>query len=270
MKKQLRKAITVLLAVIFVCSSALLGWHLYQNKQAEELYQRVSELAGLPQENVLEALKELDLREDHKPTQSAYEGLDAAYSRILQNVDLGGLYSENNDLIGWILLPGTRISYPLMQRDNNEYYLNHGWDHSWNTAGAIFLDYRNSGDLSDFNTVIYGHRMDNRSMFGELHNYKKEGYWETHPSIFIRDGNGCYRYDIFAAYETGTNNTYSRQITDHDDRSQWITECLQQSVIDTGIQPTTSDRFITLSTCTGTGHSTRWVVQAVWRGTSTH
>jgi sortase B len=82
--------------------------------------------------------------------------------------------------------------------------------------------------------------------------------------VYIFDGENCDRYDIFAAYEVSTaGDTYQLGFADDASRQSYIDYCLGKSVIDTGVTPTTSDHILTLSTCTGNGHATRWVVQAV-------
>lgn len=189
------------------------------------------------------------------------------YAAALSQIDLAALQAVNGDVVGWILIPDSDISFPLLQGVDNDYYLHYTWQKSRSSLGSIFLDYRSSGDLSDFHTVIYGHRMNNHTMFAPLHNYKQAGYWQEHPSVYIMDVNGVHRYDVFAAYETATTETYRLQFSDDAARQTWLDGCMRQNILDTGIVPTAGDRVITLSTCTGTGQSTRWVVQAVLRET---
>ena len=154
-----------------------------------------------------------------------------------------------------------------MQGDDNEYYLNHTWKKWTSVVGAIFMEYANSPDLSNFNTIIYGHRMNNGSMFASLKYYKDLSYWKAHPYVYITDDNGSHRYEIFAAYEVSVEgDTYRLGFSSDASKQSFIDYCLSQSVIDTGITPTIYDRILTLSTCTGNGHATRWVVQAVLKG----
>lgn len=86
---------------------------------------------------------------------------------------------------GWILIPNTVISYPLLQGEDNQYYLNHTWKKWTSAVGAIFMDSQNNPNLTDFNTIVYGHRMNNGSMFASLKNYKKQSYWQAHPCVYI-------------------------------------------------------------------------------------
>ncbi|MCI7713584.1 MAG: class B sortase, partial [Clostridiales bacterium] len=173
----------------------------------------------------------------------------------------------NSDVLGWILIPGTAVSYPVVQGTDNDYYLNHTWKKWTSVVGSIFLECHNSRDLSDFNTIIYGHRMNNGSMFASLKNYKKQSWWSDHPCVYITDDSGSHKYEIFAAYEVSTEGeTYRLGFGSDREKQAFIDYCLAQSVIDTGVVPRTYDRILTLSTCTGQGHATRWVVQAVLRG----
>ena len=193
---------------------------------------------------------------------------DDPYAAILVGLDLAALQEVNSDVLGWIEIPDTNLSYPLLQGSDNSYYLNHTWTKVRNSMGAIFLDQEVSGDLSDFNTIVYGHRMRNISMFGPLSSYKKLSFWREHPSVYIVDTKGVYRYDIYAAYEPRVKTiTYGLDITDDQVKEEFIRFGLEKSVIQTDIVPTTQDKILTMSTCTGSGHATRWVVQAVLRYT---
>ena len=132
---------------------------------------------------------------------------------------------------------------------------------------SVWVGYGFDAVGSDFNTIIYGHRMNNGSMFASLKNYKKQSYWAAHPCVYITDDSGSHKYEIFAAYEVSTaGTTYQIGFSGDQSKQAFIDYCLGQSVIDTGIVPTVYDQILTLSTCTGNGHATRWVVQAVLKG----
>lgn len=178
-------------------------------------------------------------------------------------MDLSPLQEVNTDVVGWIAIPGV-LSYPLLQGGDNAYYLTHAWNGEENAAGAVFLDYRADACLGDFNTLIYGHRMRNGTMFGSLKHYKDAGFWRENPSVYLANEDGTRRYDIYAAYETGlTVATYQREFSGPEEKQDFIRYGLERSVIDTGVTPTAEDTIITLSTCSGGDRNTRWVVQAV-------
>lgn len=181
----------------------------------------------------------------------------------LSGMDLSPLQEVNADVVGWIEIPGV-LSYPLLQGGDNAYYLTHAWNGEENAAGAVFLDYRADAGLEDFNTLIYGHRMRNGTMFGSLKHYKDADFWRENPSVYFANEDGTWRYDIYAAYETGLMAaTYQREFSEPEKKQDFIRYGLERSVIDTGITPTAEDTIITLSTCSGGGRDTRWVVQAV-------
>ena len=186
---------------------------------------------------------------------------------VVTDMDFSALRQQNPDVLGWILIPGTRVSYPVVQGTDNSYYLDHTWRGGKNSVGAIFMDYRNSGDLSDFNTIIYGHRMNNRSMFGTLSQYKSRSYWQAHPYVYLTDDSGTHRYEIFAAGEVSVDSdVYRLGLRSDSSRQSFLDSCLSLSALNTGVTPHTYDKVLTLSTCTGNGHATRWVVQAVCPG----
>ena len=188
---------------------------------------------------------------------------DGAKEDAPSGMDLSPLQEVNTDVVGWIEIPGV-LSYPLLQGGDNAYYLSHAWNGEENAAGAVFLDYRADACLGDFNTLIYGHRMRNGTMFGSLKHYKDADFWRENPSVYLANENGTWRYDIYAAYETGlTAATYQREFSEPEEKQDFIRCGLERSVIDTGVTPTAEDTIITLSTCSGGGRDTRWVVQAV-------
>lgn len=178
-------------------------------------------------------------------------------------MNLSPLQEVNPDVAGWIEIPDV-LSYPLLQGGDNAHYLAHAWNGEENAAGAVFLDYRADACLGDFNTLIYGHRMRNGTMFGSLKHYKDADFWRENPSVYLANEDGTWRYDIYAAYETGlTAVTYQREFSGPEDKQDFIRYGLERSVIDTGVTPTVEDTIITLSTCSGGDRNTRWVVQAV-------
>ena len=187
------------------------------------------------------------------------------YADALAAMDFTALRAVNSDVLGWILIPDTVISYPMVQGSDNSYYLKHTWRLSSSVVGAIFMEAQCSADFSDFNTIIYGHRMNNGSMFAGLAKYKNISYYKNHPTVYITDDAGSRAYQIFAAYEVSVTSaeSYQLEFADDADKQAFIDKCLALSGGDTEIVPAPEDQILTLSTCTGWGHATRWVIQAV-------
>lgn len=272
MNRKLRISLIVFLSVVFLGS---LGAMIYRNiqlqkneevhKEAETLMQQpAAEPEKVLEEEPAEIVKEVEeLPEEEQTGWKEAPVYDDPHYDAMQEVNLAALREVNPDVVGWIRIPGTQIDYPLMQGEDNQYYLERTWKGEPNAAGSIFLEQHCSADLSDFNTIVYGHRMKNGSMFAALKYYNDEVYWNEHPYVYILDDAGVHRYEVFSAYEASVKGTtYRLAIEEEEVKQKFIDDCSGWSVIETGVKPTTRDRMLTLSTCTGQGYETRWVVQA--------
>lgn len=181
----------------------------------------------------------------------------------LAETDLEALREVNPDVIGWIRIPGTKIDYPILQSGDNEYYLKHTWKGHRNIVGSIFMEYQNQPDFTDWNTILYGHNMNNGSMFAALHKFRKEAFWETHPYVYLVTDAGVLRYEIFSSYSARVDSmTYDLSFHQTETKEEFLAMALENSQIDTGILPEPTDRILTLSTCSGAGYETRRVVHA--------
>lgn len=181
---------------------------------------------------------------------------------VLAKINLEALQKVNSDVQGWIAIPGTKLSYPIVQGKDNAYYLKRNWKKEDSISGSIFLESTNSSDFSDFHTLIYGHRMRDGSMFGVLKNYQNPDFWREHPRIYLVFGDGICSYDIFAAYETGVESmVYRLDLEEKGMEKEFFQFCRESSVFDADVTPEPGAGILTLSTCTGWGHATRWVVQ---------
>lgn len=179
----------------------------------------------------------------------------------LSEIDLEALSAVNEDVSGWIAIPGTDLSYPLVQGSDNDYYLNHTWQKEPSSGGAVFLEYTSDRNLTDFHTLVYAHRL---TMFSPLKYYRDQDFWEAHPSIYVVTGQGVSRYDIFSVEEASvTGLVFRLDLEENELEEAFLRDCVDNSVVETGIVPETDARILTLSTCTGHGHDTRWVVHGV-------
>lgn len=189
------------------------------------------------------------------PTDPAEPEDPAAAFRRLETVCPG--------LTAWISIEGTPIDYPVMQAGDNDTYLDTTADGQKNAAGSIFLDSRNSGDYSDKNSILYGHALKNGKMFGSLKEYLDPAYWQAHPEITLTTPEGVRRYEIFAVCETTAGSVgYTRAFEDEAAFAAFLKTIREQSVYDTGVEPTPQDRVLTLSTCTNGARDRRYVVHA--------
>lgn len=186
-------------------------------------------------------------------------------SAVLPVVDFEALRENGPDIIGWLSLPDTAINYPVTQTDNNEYYLHHLYDGTYNKVGCLFADYENQADFSDRNTIIYGHNMRDGSMFAALNEYGGQGYYDGHPQMYLVTPDGGYVMEVFSAFEAkpaeSGSDTSPWRLNWKDDGAYttWLSEMAGRSVIETDVTVTSSDKVLTLSTCTPGGKS-RFIV----------
>jgi len=119
-------------------------------------------------------------------------------------VDLQNLRETvNKDIYAWIYVPGTKVNYPVLQHETDDtYYLNYNLDGSKGYPGCIYTEKKyNSKDFTDANTVLYGHNMKNGTMFGSIHRYEDEDFFNENRYIYVYTDERLLCYKIFAAYE---------------------------------------------------------------------
>ena len=168
------------------------------------------------------------------------------------NVDFNRLKEKNSDTVAWIKVNGTDIEYPVVKTSNNDYYINHSFDKSNNTCGWIFMDYKNKGDNTDKNMVIFGHNRRDGSMFGTLKNILTED-WQSNSKHFripfITD-NEKSEYQVFSVYRIKKESYYiTTNFSTDKEFSAFIEEIKSRSNKDFGIEVTSKDNILTLSTC---------------------
>lgn len=116
------------------------------------------------------------------------------------SVDFDILHEQSEDIVAWLYCPDTVINYPVMQSDDNKLYLSHLPDGSRNSAGSLFVDYRNADDFSDANTVIYGHSMSDGRMFGTLESYASQAFYEAHQTMYLSTPERNFKIEIAAGF----------------------------------------------------------------------
>lgn len=182
-------------------------------------------------------------------------------------IDFDNLISFNSDTIGWIRVLGTDINYPVVQTNDNSFYLTHSFDKSYNKAGWIFADYTNSNlkdNQLDENTVIYGHNRENRSMFGTLSNTLKKEWRDTEKNRYINFStrDESMLWEVFSTYTIDSEGYYIKtNFSSDEEYEEFIKTIKSRSIYDFNINVTTNDKILTLSTCTNIGQG-RAVVHA--------
>ena len=165
------------------------------------------------------------------------------------SVDFAALQAENPDIIAWLYSENTPINYPVVQSKDNQYYLRRLTDGSYNTNGTLFMDYRDAADLSGFNTIIYGHRMKSKAMFGTLPGYLEEDYYAEHPVMYLLTPEKNYRLDIVSSFLLRSDSDIYAPIETNEEKKAFVDKIVADSVFKTNIEFGTDDRFVCLSTC---------------------
>jgi len=222
------------LTAMVVFASAL-AMEIYATRQGQTFYEAVP-IAYMPRP-----------ADNTSPTENVPEGSDEFTSFI----DFSAVCQPYPDTVAWLQSAGTVINYPVMQTDDNDFYLGHLPDKSSNRMGSIFLDFRNKADFSEQNIFIYGHDMASGDMFGSLSNYLNQRYFEQFFSMYLFTPTADYNILLFAGYVL--DSAYEvppMSFRDQDDFEQYIAEISSRSVFQSSVSVSYDDRLVFLCTCT--------------------
>ena len=235
----MKKIVYNLLLIISLCAFIFFGYKIYNYKKEEKAQNELNR-------EIVESVIVLnnDVEESDEPLK----------------VDFTALKEKNNDIVAWIYSEDTQINYPIVKAKNNDYYLHRLIDGSYNIAGTLFMDYRNSIDFTDYNTIIFGHNMKNGTMFGSLPNYQKQDYYDSHKEIYLYTENKNYLIEIFAGYIASSESDIYKFPKTVDTNEKLIKTAINNSTFKSNVEPTKDDKIITLSTCTYTFENARYIL----------
>ncbi len=179
-------------------------------------------------------------------------------------VDYAALEEMNNDYIGWLDIPDTDISYPVVYASDYEEYIHTSFQGDYLYAGTLFADYRCREDWSGKNTIIYGHRMNDGSMFGTLKKYFDRNFFENHREIDIYIQGKVMVYEVFSVYEAiAADESYTVDFADDEAFQSWLNSLTEKNTLANDTALCADDKVIMLSTCRGGENDYRTVVFAV-------
>lgn len=169
----------------------------------------------------------------------------------LNSVNILDLKNSNPDTVAWLSVDGTTINYPIVQTTDNDYYLNHSYDKSKKKTGWTFMDYRNNSDMSDNNTIFYGHNLFNKTAFGSISDIFSVAWQKSsNKSILVITENKKYYYTIFSAYYIEPEVYYLQNVFyDDEEYQEFLNTISSRNILDIDNSVTVNDRIITLSTC---------------------
>lgn len=238
-------------AALFLFSGVMLYRQYADEKQSAEAFDNI---AALVQDETPPA-DEPQETEPPQPEQTAFEKYAA-------------VYEQNSDFVGWISIEGTNIDYPVMQTvDNPNYYLKRSFEKQYSDYGVPYVQENCDLGLSD-NCVIYGHHMNNGSMFADLCKYADEDFYREHKTIRFDTLSGFGEYEVVAAFKTvayseqGFKYYHFVNAEDENAFNEYISQCKELALYDTGVTAEYGDRLITLSTCEYSRQNGRMVVVA--------
>ena len=248
------KIVLILLIVIIAISSHFIIKEFAENKKETDLY---------------EDLQEIVVKENEEYTNTVSNEQEENKDSSSNNYNLENIAKINSDVIGWIKINGTNIDYPVMQ--NGDYYLHRNIYKEYSSHGTPYLAEYCNVQYSD-NLIIYGHHMNDNSMFAQLDNYKKHSFYENHKYIkFYSYYNGKTiekTYEVAIAFKTvvysdkGFKYYNYTNFSDVQELNDFIENCRKLEFYNTGIDINYGDKLITLSTCEYSQKDGRIVVVA--------
>ena len=182
-----------------------------------------------------------------------------------REIDWKKLKKINPDIIAWIQVPGTKIDYPVLHCKKWNQYLHKDYKGESNELGSIFMQPENSDGFNDFHTILYGHNMRNKSMFGSLHHFEEKDFWKKHKKVYVYQPGKAIRYHVFAAYDCRDGSeTYRTKYKDEREKEEWIRTICEGSYWKSDVKVESKDVILTLSTCSNGGpRSSRYVVHTI-------
>ena len=255
--------ILILLIVILAISSYFFIKEIAENKNENDLYEELQEIVQ-NEEIITSENNNIDILINETSNLSTEN-----QTNINNNYNLENISKINSDVVGWIKINGTNINYPIMQNEN--YYLHRNIYKNYSSHGTPYIAEYCNLKTSD-NLIIYGHHMNDNSMFSELVNYKNYNYYKNHKYIYfyiLKDGQTIKNtYEIVSAFKTiaysdkGFKYYNYTNFYDEKDFNSFIENCRNLEFYNTGVKANYGDKFITLSTCEYSQKNGRMVIIA--------
>ena len=267
MKKKISTiaVISVFSIIILVCLISIVSQKITEYNEKAEF----EKLAEIVTEETTDATIEETIKKPHllKVSDSDNEvqtGQPVYYTTYYQPHSVSDLLSINSECFGWISIAGTNINYPVMHTPSNpQKYLNKNFYGEYSYSGTPFLDARCSADST--NLIIYGHHMNNGTMFADLCNYTDYSYFTEHPTVVLETKDGVFVYSVFSVLKVKSDDDWYKFTAVETEKSyeKWISYAKTKSLYNTEITPVYGQQILTLSTCYGYNQDNRILVLAV-------
>jgi len=242
----IRYIIMLIAAIVFLYSAFMLAKIYLEYKQGDDIYKSIADTVLIP----LEATTTENAEDEQLPFKYDHQAL----------------LNINPEGVGYLYIPSIDLQLPLAQGSDNDYYLTHTFNRTYNGSGTLFEDYRISNGLSASHVIIYGHNMKNGSMFAGLSKYLTPAFYQTvgNDIFYIYTENKLLEYKIFTAYiSEPISDTYTYNFTNTTALQEYAKSMKQLSSYNTGVDVSSATQIVTFSTCTGDG-TQRIIVQGTF------
>ena len=245
----MKKLAAVLAVLLLLGSTVAACWLVNVWHESKEQEVKIIELRKLAAREPVTDMKG-GLKSVTEPSTASQLDGESADERTLHDLSL--LNEKNPDCVGWVSIPGTSIDFPVMQ--NGDFYLKHDFDGNYTDYGLPFLDERCSLSTSD-NLIVYGHHMNDGSMFSELLNYADEDYCAAHSEVVLETENGVEIYQVAAvlrvagSYAPGEWSVFDQINISAGAFNILVENLVERRLYDTGQELVFGDRLLTLVTC---------------------
>ena len=243
MKRKIISVIQVLLVIVLAFSL----YKIYSYQKDNQAYKAIDNDYKVMRDKSIEKNKEQSNKEEVDPE------IEAARLFVRE------LNKSYPQVVARLLIENLDMDYPIVQGEDNSFYLNHDYMGNYHPFGAVFMDYRNSFDLSDQNTIIYGHNVKSGYVFNSLNKYRNPKYVEKNPYIAIDSIKERFVYEIFAVYDADQYEDYRSPSYDEKNFEELLSRVGEKNFLNKQL-PNADDKILTLSTCSDVND--RMVVQA--------
>ena len=254
-KKRRLKKINLLIFILgIICFITLsisifniIRWKLDSNKINDEINntKNITEIKEIDSEENIEIIEQID---EISPTDPYWDYIKMS----LIDVDFSELLKINSSTVGWIQVNGTNINYPFVRANDNKYYLTHTFNKTYNSAGWVFLDYRNNINSLSKNTIIYAHGRYDTTMFGSLKNILKSD-WLNDPNNYvvkISTEKENTLWQVFSVYRIPNTSDYIKvNFNSNKEFNEWTSMLINRSAYNFNTIVSELDNVLTLSTC---------------------
>lgn len=279
----MKRAIYIVLLVIFIAIFLVSGYflleYLLDSKEQKALYGDLAQMVSEAREAAQQAqpTSTAPVNDGAAPSEPAAEPVTELVTVVDPETgaeveilpEYADLYLMNTDLVGWIQVDGTNIDYPVTQTpEQSDYYLRTSFQKEYNRHGCIYVQGQCDVNRPSDNLIIYGHCMQDGTMFAELHNFIDQDFWEEHGTFTFDTLTERHTYQIIAVFKTSANlgqGFLYNQFIDAENEAafdQFVATCKSLAYYDTGLTAEYGDKLICLSTCEYTLNNGRLVVLA--------